>query len=167
LAGPVVAGAVILFDTAFEHVIDDSKKLSAKRRDLAYAEIVQKAHVGVGIVDERTIDDMNIYQATIRAMQIAVANLPLKADYVIIDGNMNVPLSCPGESIVRGDSKSLSIAAASIIAKVTRDRIMERFHEQYPQYGFARHKGYATLAHRNAIRQYGISPIHRRSFSSI
>jgi len=167
LAGPVVAGAVILLETVFEQVIDDSKKLSAKRRELAYAEILQKAHVGVGIIGEKTIDDINIYQATIRAMQLAIANLPRQADYAIIDGNMNVPLSCPAESIIKGDSKSLSIAAASIIAKVTRDRIMKKFHIEYPQYGFARHKGYATLAHRNAIRQYGISPIHRRSFSSL
>lgn len=164
LAGPVVAGAVMLNGYSFKERIDDSKKLSAKKREKAYREILRKCHVGVGIVDEHIIDDINIYQATKKAMQLALANLKLAPDYVIVDGNMRISTRCPIRCIVGGDSKSMSIAAASIVAKVTRDRIMVEYDKVYPQYGFARHKGYGTKAHKIAIISHGPSPIHRRSF---
>ena len=165
LAGPVVAGAVILKEFRFRETIDDSKKLSAKKRERAYAEILKKAFVGIGIIDEKEIDRINIYRATIKAMELAVSNLSISPEYVIVDGNMKLTANCPVKSIVRGDAQSLSIAAASIIAKVTRDKLMVRFHKQYPQYGFAKHKGYATRTHIEAISAHGLSPIHRRSFS--
>ena len=167
LAGPVVASAVILKDFFFKERIDDSKKLSAKLRGKAYAEIFKKSIVGIGIVDEKTIDKINIYQATKRAMQIAISNLELPPDFVIVDGKMKIATKCPLKCIVGGDSKSLSIAAASIIAKVTRDRIMLEYDSIYPQYGFARHKGYGTKAHMEALKTNGASPIHRRSFNPV
>lgn len=164
LAGPVVASAVILYDTSFKSVINDSKLLTRKRREEAYEEIMNKAAVGIGIVDEKTIDSVNIYQATIKAMMEAVRDLETEPDYVIVDGNMKLDFGCPVKSIVKGDSKSLSIAAASIIAKVTRDRIMLNYHSQYPQYGFDEHKGYPTRSHKRSLRIHGPSPIHRLSF---
>lgn len=164
LAGPVVAGAVILKVLDFKSRIDDSKKLSARSRDKAYAEILEKAHVGVGIVSEKIIDEINIYRATIRAMELALADLKVTPDYALVDGRMRLPTRCPIKCIIGGDSKSISIAAASIIAKVTRDRIMLKYHEEYPQYGFARHKGYGTKVHRLALKEHGPSPIHRLSF---
>jgi ribonuclease HII len=166
LAGPVVAGAVILNGCRFREKIDDSKKLSAKLRERAYKEIVEKAAVGVGIVGEKEIDEINIHRATMRAMELAVLNLPVPPDFVIVDGNMRFNAACPVKAIVRGDSQSLSIAAASIVAKVTRDAIMLKLHLRYPQYGFDRHKGYGTKAHKKAIRTAGLSPIHRLSFST-
>ena len=165
LAGPVVAGAVILKDLSFKATVDDSKKLSAKKRETAYGEILKKAIVGIGIVDEKEIDRINIYRATLKAMALAVSNLTIPPDYIIVDGNMKLNAPCPVEPIVAGDSKSLSIAAASIIAKVTRDRLMLKYHEKYPQYGFARHKGYATRGHKEALKKNGPCPIHRKSFS--
>ncbi|OGW76837.1 MAG: ribonuclease HII [Omnitrophica bacterium RIFCSPLOWO2_02_FULL_45_16] len=167
MAGPVVAGAVILKDFKFKERIDDSKKLSAKKREKAYREIFKKSIVGVGIVDEKTIDDINIYQATKKAMQLAIANLGIAPDYVIVDGKMKITTKCPLRCIVSGDSKSLSIAAASIVAKVTRDRLMVEYDLVYPQYGFARHKGYGTKAHIEALNNHGPSPIHRNSFQPV
>ncbi|MDP3730535.1 MAG: ribonuclease HII [Candidatus Omnitrophota bacterium] len=167
LAGPVVAGAVIVKDIRFKERIDDSKKLTAKRREVAYREILKKSIVGVGIIGERTIDKVNIYQATKKAMQMAVSRLKIPPDYVIVDGNMKIATKCPLKCIVGGDSKSLSIAAASIVAKVTRDRIMVDYDKLYPQYGFARHKGYGTREHMAAIKTHGASPIHRSSFRPI
>lgn len=167
LAGPVVAGAVILKDFNFKERIDDSKKLSAPLREKACREIFKKAFVGIGIVDEKAIDRINIYQATKKAMQIAIANLEIPPDYVIVDGKMKIMTKCPLKCIVGGDSKSFSIAAASIVAKVTRDKIMTEYDKTYPQYGFARHKGYGTKAHMAAIEKHGPSPIHRRSFRPI
>jgi len=167
LAGPVVAAAVILKTFSFKERIDDSKKLSAKKREKAYSEIVKKSVVGVGIVDEKTIDKINIYQATKRAMMMAIANLEIPPEYVIVDGKMKIATKCPLKCIVGGDSKSLSIAAASIVAKVTRDRIMLEYDSIYPQYGFARHKGYGTKEHMAAIKNHGASPIHRNSFRPI
>jgi len=167
LAGPVVAGAVILKDFDFKEDIDDSKKLSPKKRERAYREILEKAIVGVGIIDEKTIDRINIYQATIRAMQEAVNNLMTKPEYALVDGRMKLPTKCPIKCIVGGDSKSLSIAAASIVAKVTRDRIMVKYDRAYPQYGFARHKGYGTKFHLAALEEHGPSPIHRFSFQPV
>ncbi|MCX5666635.1 MAG: ribonuclease HII [Candidatus Omnitrophica bacterium] len=167
LAGPVVAGAVILKDLKFKARIDDSKKLSARQREEAYLEIVKKSFIGVGIVDEKTIDRINIYQATKRAMRLAISKLEIPPDYVIVDGNMKIATKCPLKCIVGGDSKSLSIAAASIIAKVTRDRIMLELDKVYPQYGFARHKGYGTKLHMEALNNHGPSPIHRLSFNPV
>ena len=167
LAGPVVAGAVILKTSDFICEIDDSKKLSPKKREKAFLEIIKKAHVGIGIVDENQIDSINIYQATVKAMLLAIENLPIRPDYVIVDGRMKIFTRCPIKCIVGGDSASMSIAAASIIAKVTRDRIMEKYHEIYPHYGFSRHKGYPTRAHKKALTLHGPSPIHRRSFRPV
>ena len=167
MAGPVVASAVILKDFNFREVIYDSKKLSPKRRDRAFKEILKKCIVGIGIVGEKTIDDINIYQATKKAMEMAVSSLKVAPDYVIVDGNMKVATPCPMECIVAGDSKSLSIAAASIVAKVTRDKIMRRYDEVYPQYGFAKHKGYPTKFHKTALKKNGPSPIHRYTFQPV
>ena len=167
LAGPVVASAVILSGTAFKAEINDSKRLSAKKREKAHKEILKKAVVGIGIVDEKAIDEINIYQATLRAMQLAIADLKVPPDYVIVDGNMKLPAKCPVKCIIRGDSKSLSIAAASIVAKVTRDAIMRKYHDQYPQYNFAKHKGYPTRAHKSALKAHGPSPIHRMSYKPV
>jgi ribonuclease HII len=167
LAGPVVASAVILSDTRFKSEINDSKKLSAKKRKIAHKEILGKAIVGIGIVDEKMIDKINIYQATIRAMQIAISKLDIPPDYVIVDGNMKLPTKCPLKCIIRGDSTSLSIACASIVAKVTRDEIMLKYHDRYPQYNFARHKGYPTRSHKVALEAHGPSPIHRTSFRPV
>lgn len=164
LAGPVVAGAVIFRDIDLKSEINDSKKLSPKKREKAFKEISEKAFVGIGIVDEKTIDEMNIFQATRKAMHEALAKLEVPPDYVIVDGKMKIATRCPVKCIVGGDAKCLSIAAASIIAKVTRDRIMEESHLVYPQYGFNQHKGYATKSHKNALKIHGPSPIHRRSF---
>lgn len=167
LAGPVVAGAVILKDLSFKERIDDSKKLSPKRRDRAYKEIFEKAIVGIGVVDEKTIDRINILRATKKAMALAIKNLEIPPDYVIVDGIVKVSTRSPIKCIVKGDSKSLSIAAASIIAKVTRDNLMLRYHRLYPQYGFARHKGYPTRDHKKALKAHGPSPIHRYSFQPV
>jgi len=167
LAGPVVAGACIIKDVKFTADIDDSKKLSAKKRQIAYEEILTKCIVGIGIVDEKAIDEINIYRATIRAMEEAIANLALKPDYIIVDGRMKLSTKCPLKCIIGGDGLSLSIAAASIIAKVTRDRLMLKYDELYPQYGFARHKGYGTRLHKETLEKHGPSPIHRYSFSPI
>ncbi len=167
LAGPVVAGAVILSCGRFKERIDDSKKLSSIQRMRAFGEIISKCRVGVGIVDHTTIDRINIYQATIRAMAIAIDNLGLLPDYVIVDGNVRVPAKCPVKCIIGGDRKSLSIAAASIVAKVTRDGMMLEYDKEYPQYGFARHKGYPTIFHKLAIRKNGPSPIHRFTYRPV
>lgn len=167
LAGPVVAGACILKEFTFNEEIDDSKKLSARKRERAYEEILRKAFVGIGIIDEKTIDKINIYQATRRAMELAIKNLPVEPEYAIVDGSMRLEAACPVKCIISGDSKSLSIAAASIIAKVTRDRLMLEYDKKYPHYGFARHKGYGTSYHKKALQEYGPSSIHRFSFSPV
>jgi len=167
LAGPVVAGACIVRDRNFTEDIDDSKKLTSKKREKAYREILEKCIVGIGIVDEKIIDEINIYRATILAMEEAIAGLDAAPDYVIVDGRMRLSARCPIKCIIGGDSKSLSIAAASIIAKVTRDRLMMKYDEIYPQYGFARHKGYGTKLHKLAIERHGPSPIHRFSFRPV
>lgn len=167
LAGPVVASAVILKDLDFKERIDDSKKLSPQQRVLAYKEISKKSIIGIGIVGEKTIDQINIYQATKKAMEIAIRNLKCPPDYVIVDGKIKLATECPIKCIIQGDSKSLSIACASIIAKVTRDRLMLKHDEQYPQYGFARHKGYPTKFHKSALKNHGPSLIHRYSFRPV
>lgn len=167
LAGPVVAGACIIKDRNFTEDIDDSKKLSPKKRERAFHEIMDKCFVGIGIVDEKVIDEINIYRATIRAMELAIADLSIPPDYVIVDGRVRLVTRCPIKCIIGGDSKSLSIAAASIMAKVTRDRLMLKYDELFPQYGFAKHKGYGTKSHMSALAKHGPSPIHRFSFQPV
>lgn len=171
LAGPVVAAAVILNRGQFDHRIEDSKSLTPDLRDQAFFEIKQKSRFAVGMVNHRQIDRINILQATLLAMRKAVLRLIAQLAwaqqeqvFVIVDGNARLNLKFPAQSIVKGDTQSKSIAAASIIAKVTRDRLMQRFEQVYPGYGFSRHKGYPTLEHRLTIKRIGPSPIHRRSF---
>jgi ribonuclease HII len=167
LAGPVVAAALLLKNTHFREKIDDSKKLSPKARSLAYNEIIKKAWFGLGIVDEKTIDRINIYNATRKAMEKAVKNLRVKPDFLLVDGRIKLTIPCKRSHIIKGDSKSLSIACASIIAKVTRDRLMLKYHKRFPQYNFARHKGYGTKEHIRRLRKHGPSPIHRFTFSPV
>ncbi|MBL7157375.1 MAG: ribonuclease HII [Candidatus Omnitrophica bacterium] len=167
LAGPVVASAVILKETRFKQRIDDSKKLTPLARNLAYEEIKRKVWFGIGIVSEKVIDKINIYNATARAMEIAVRNLGVKPDYLLIDGRIRLKVLCKKAHIIGGDSKSLSIACASIIAKVTRDSIMCKYHKRYPAYGFLRHKGYGTREHLRKLIKHGPSPIHRFTFKPV
>ncbi len=167
-AGPVVASAVILsLDDPDREILylNDSKKLSEKKREALYDEIMEKAvSVGVGIVEREVIDEINILQATFLAMQKAIAALDPQPDYILADAVTIPKILIPQEGIVKGDAKSVSIAAGSIIAKVTRDRIMYEYDKLYPEYGFASHKGYGTKAHIEAIKEYGMLDIHRRSF---
>jgi ribonuclease HII len=168
LAGPVVAAAVIL-PSGFpdEHVVD-SKKLTPAQRERLYGVIYRQAvSVGIGIVDALEIDRINILQASLQAMAMAVNNLSPRPDYLLIDGIFPIPVALPQEPIAKGDALSVSIAAASIVAKVTRDRMMGLYHLYYPDFGFARHKGYPTREHRAAIGRCGCSPIHRRTFRGV
>ena len=167
LAGPVVAGACILTSFDFKSRVDDSKKLTARCREKAYREIIKKSVYSVGIVDEKTIDAINIYQATRLAMVKAISGLKISPEYILIDGNIRLDTPHPSRSIIRGDSKSLSIAAASIIAKVTRDNLMRGYDSMYPCYGFRSHKGYPTRAHKEALSKFGPSPIHRYSYTPV
>lgn len=168
LAGPVVAAAVILpRDVVFEAKIADSKKLTQLARKRAYAEIREKAAVGIGMVGEKVIDRINILQAALLAMQQAVGNLPLRPQWALIDGPFAPKLDCATTAIVNGDNLSVSIAAASIIAKVKRDEIMDAYETEFPGYGFSRHKGYGTRGHIVAMEKLGISSIHRRSFQPV
>lgn len=165
LAGPVTAGAVILPKDAEILYLNDSKKLSPSKRDELYDEIKEKAiAVGVGIVSPQRIDEINILQATYEAMQIAIKNLDRTPDILLNDAVTIPKVEIKQVPIIKGDAKSVSIAAASIIAKVTRDRIMSDYDKTYPEYGFAGHKGYGSAAHIEAIRKYGASPIHRKTF---
>ena len=165
LAGPVVAAAVIFPKGFFLAGVDDSKKLSHDRREQLYPQIIRNCtSYGVGVVSVEEIDQINIYQAAMLAMRQALAQLAPAAEHVLVDGR-NIPqLELPQTSIIKGDGLSFTIGAASIIAKVTRDRIMQDYHRQFPQYGFGAHKGYATPAHLDALRQYGRCEIHRQSF---
>lgn len=165
LAGPVVAAAVVFPNGTFIKGVEDSKKLSEKRREELFPLIKEQSlSVGVGIVSHDVIDRVNILQATILAMHKAIDDLSLNPEFVIVDGNSFRHDLIPYQNIVDGDEKSFTIAAASIIAKVTRDRLMYEYHVQYPLYGFAQHKGYGTKQHLEAIRRYGLCDIHRRSF---
>lgn len=165
LAGPVFAAAVILDDDVVIDGINDSKKLSEKKRDELYDIIKEKAAAySICAVSEARIDEINILQATFQAMRGAVERLDIKPDYVLIDGNKSPGLTEGHETVVKGDSKSMSIAAASILAKVARDRYMLRMAKKYPGYGFEKHKGYGTKSHYEAIEELGVSEIHRRSF---
>ena len=165
LAGPVVAAAVILPPGYLNSEINDSKNLSAAKREELYETINKEAvAIGMMVVDADIIDRVNILQATLQAMRDAVLELPDSPDYLLIDGNQRIPILTPQKPIVKGDSLSISIAAASIIAKVSRDRIMEMYHRQFPQYNFQQNKGYGTKEHLDAIKQFGICKIHRKSF---
>ena len=165
LAGPVVAAAVILSPDYENTEIKDSKQLSARKRERLYEIIKQDAlSIGLGVAEASIVDAVNVLQATLIAMKEAVSNLSITPDYLLIDGTHRIFLSIPQETIVKGDSLSLSVASASIIAKVSRDRIMEIYHRQFPQYNFLKNKGYGTSEHREAIKKYGHCKIHRRSF---
>ena len=168
LAGPVVSAAVILPSSFAVSGIRDSKKISAKKRERLFDDIHGHAvAVGVGIVSAQEIDRINILQAALLSMAIAVDDLSAAPDYLLIDGIFTIAADCPQKAIPKGDSLSISIAAASIVAKVTRDRIMARYARSYPEFDFQKHKGYPTKAHKEAICRYGISPIHRRSFKGV
>jgi ribonuclease HII len=168
LAGPVVSAAVILPSTFQDPAITDSKKLSPKKRERLFATIYDRAiAVGIGIIDPIEIDRINILQASLLAMAMAVENLKPQPDHLLIDGTFTIPSALPQQTIIKGDALSISIAAASIVAKVSRDRLMERYHHYYPQFNFPKHKGYPTRAHKEAIRKFGFCPIHRRSFKGV
>lgn len=168
LAGPVSVAAVILPHDLYLPKINDSKKLSAKVRDELYDEIMDKAlAVKTALVDAKTIDRVNIYQATINGMYESIFGLAQEPQAVLIDAVKLDNLPMVSESIIKGDAKSASIAAASIIAKVNRDRLMDEYDKQYPEYGFAQHKGYGTAQHIEALKKYGPCPIHRLSFEPI
>lgn len=167
LAGPVVAAAAIVLQPEALLGVNDSKKLSHSRREKLYHLIARSCLVGIGVVDEKQIDAINIYEATRLAMKKAVLNLPHTPERLLIDGNMRLDLPLRQKSVVRGDQKSLSISAASIVAKVFRDHWMCKLHEIYPAYAFAAHKGYGTAAHLKALCAVGPSPVHRRSFAPV
>jgi ribonuclease HII len=165
LAGPVVAGAVILPKGLYIDGVNDSKKLSPKQREVLYHRIFDVAlSIGVGIVSHEVIDRINIYQASILAMRKAIDKLTLRPAIVLADGNSFKHEALRFQNVIDGDAKSMTIAAASIIAKVTRDSLMREYHVQFPEYGFDRHKGYGTRLHIDALRQHGLCPIHRRTF---
>ena len=167
LAGPVVVAAVIMPRDSFIEGVNDSKKVSEKKRELLYDLITKEAIAwGVGIIDQKEIDRINILNATQEGLTTAIKNLEVKPDRIIVDALKGIDtLGIPYTYIIKGDAKCYSIAAASIIAKVTRDRIMRQWDEIYPQYGFEKHKGYGTAMHMQAIREYGLCPLHRRSFT--
>jgi len=168
LAGPVVAAAVVLPPELSLPGLRDSKKMPPALREILYDQIIEKCTgFGIGRVDENTIDEINILQATLLAMKKAVEQLPVPADMLLIDGNHGIECATHQKTIIGGDDASLSIAAASVLAKVTRDRLMERYHEQYPEYEFSRHKGYGTKLHRERIQQYGPCSIHRKTFKGV
>jgi len=168
LAGPVVAASVILPDTFSVSGIDDSKKISPGKRETLFDEIHRHAvAVGVGMVGPEEIDRINILQASLLAMAISVQNLDSEPDFLMIDGTFPISFDLPQKAVPKGDSLSISIAAASIVAKVTRDRLMEKYAEKYPEFEFSKHKGYPTKAHRQAIAKHGVCPIHRQSFKGV
>lgn len=166
LAGPVVVGAVILPKDSFIEGVNDSKKISEKKRERIYEQIIAEAiSYGVGIVDQKTIDEINILNATKLGVKLALEQMKIKPDLILVDALNNMDtLGIPFKSVIKGDAKHYSIAAASIIAKVTRDRIMQEWDELYPVYGFAKHKGYGTAAHIQAIKENGPCILHRQSF---
>ena len=168
LAGPVVAAAVILHQDVFIPGVDDSKKLSESRRESLHDEIQQKAAgCGIGIISRRTIDRANILRASMEAMKLAVLRLPVEPDYLLVDGQHLPDIDMAMKALPHGDSLCASIASASIMAKVTRDRIMRRLHRTYPEYGFDRNKGYPTPEHLAALDEFGPCEIHRRSFRPV
>lgn len=165
LAGPVYAAAVILEKAQTIEGVNDSKKLSEKKRELLFDKIINECKdYSIGTASEKEIDELNILQATFLAMKRAVDGLSVKPDCALVDGNQIPNLDCDVTTVVKGDSKSESIAAASILAKVSRDRYMLEMSEKYPQYGFEKHKGYGTKLHYEMIEKYGICDIHRKTF---
>lgn len=168
LAGPVVAAAVVLPPYHTLPGINDSKKLSARKRDALYGAICNGAlSLGIGIVDHAEIDKTDILKASLKAMALALGNLSCAVDYILVDGIFPVPSVIPQMTVKRGDSLSVLIAAASVVAKVTRDAMMQEYHRQYPCYNFARNKGYGTKEHQEAIKRYGFSPLHRKTFRGV
>lgn len=168
LAGPVVSAAVVLPEDFAYKGITDSKKLTPKKRDYFFDFIMANAlHVGIGIVDNELIDSMNILRASLFSMLKAVQELPVTPDFLLIDGIFKIDSHIPQLPIKKGDSRSISIASASIIAKVTRDRMMDEYDRIYPEYGFKAHKGYPTASHKSAILRSGVSPIHRKTFKGV
>lgn len=167
LVGPVVASAVILPKNYFIEGLTDSKKLSKKKRDYFYEVIKQEAlAIGIGIVDNKKIDEINILEASRLAMKKAINSLSIKPDIILTDA-MRLDMGIPEEDIIKGDLKSITISAASVIAKVTRDKMMEELHEKYPMYNFIKNNGYPTKEHIEAIKKYGIIKEHRKSFRPI
>ena len=167
LVGPVVASAVILPKNYFIEGLTDSKKLSKKKRDYFYEVIKQEAlAIGIGIVDNKKIDEINILEASRLAMKKAINSLSIKPDIILTDA-MRLDMEIPEEDIIKGDLKSITISAASVIAKVTRDKMMEKLHEKYPMYNFIKNNGYPTKEHIEAIKKYGIIKEHRKSFRPI
>ncbi len=169
LAGPVVAAAVLINknDKVFKNIkINDSKKISAKNRELFYNILTNHKDIewGIGIVSEKVIDKINILQASKLAMVKAIEDLGVKADFLLIDGNFGINVNIPQKGIIKGDQKVFSISAASILAKVTRDNIMQNMHEKYPEYRFDLHKGYGTALHINNLKSFGPCKIHRKTF---
>ena len=166
LAGPVVVGIAIMKPDSFIEGVNDSKKISEKKRELLYEQITNEAiDWSVGIVDQNEIDEINILNATKKALHMAITNLKIKPDRILVDALEHIDTcGIPYTSIIKGDAKVYSISAASIIAKVTRDRIMKEYDEIYPEYGFAGHKGYGTAKHIQAIKAYGPCPLHRKTF---
>lgn len=165
LAGPVVAAAVIFPPGYSNSAINDSKKLTAAKRDELYKVIFEEAvAVGLGVAEADVIDRINILKATLQSMREAVLELTEPPDFILIDGLHQIPVNIAQKALVKGDQLSLSIAAASIIAKVSRDRIMEMYHRQFPQYNFLQNKGYGTAEHRKILSEIGMCKIHRRSF---
>lgn len=169
LAGPVVAACVVLPDYRLVRIagINDSKLISEKKRENLFETIMKLTQVGLGIVSEDVIDRINIYQATRLAMKTAYENLSVRPDVLLIDGPVKLDVACERKNIVKGDRQSASIAAASIVAKVTRDRLMRDYHDVFPQYEFYRHKGYPTRRHRALLEKFGPSPIHRKTFGPV
>ena len=167
LAGPVVAAAVILDPNAMPEGLADSKTLSEKKREALAPLIREMAMVGVGEASVEEIDQLNILQASLLAMRRAVAALPRQPDVCLVDGNQDPRLACRAEMIVKGDARSLSIAAASIIAKTVRDEMMRKLDEKFPGYGWAKNKGYGSKAHRDALVEIGATPHHRKSFAPV
>ncbi|MHC1743752.1 MAG: ribonuclease HII [Syntrophobacteraceae bacterium] len=168
LAGPVVAAAVLLPSDVDLPGVRDSKQLNARQREALCAMIFSSAKaIGIGSIEAAEIDRINVLQATFQAMLLAVRSLPLPPDLLLIDGPYRLPLSIAQAGIPGGDRKSVSIAAASIVAKVHRDRLMRTYHDLYPAYGFDRHKGYGTAMHLEAIQRFGPCPLHRRSFRGV
>ena len=169
LAGPVVAAACVFSRGLVIEGIDDSKKLTPKEREELYQVLVSHPEIdfAIGIVEHSQIDAINILQASLEAMAIAVKNLALEPDFLLVDGNQRPPTEIALKTVIKGDSLSQSIAAASILAKHSRDQMMLQFHQEWPQYGFDKHKGYATRTHLQAIQEHGPCPIHRKSFEPI
>jgi len=167
LAGPVVAAAVVPGGYRFKSRIDDSKRLTARARKFAYEEIVGNCAYSVAVVSREAVDLINIHNASRLAMEKAIIGLAAAPDYVLVDGRSGLFLPRAGRSVKSGDRKCLSIACASIVAKVRRDRIMEGLDRLYPKYGFIRHKGYGTAAHFRTLKKYGPSPVHRLSFEPV